>query len=228
MSDEILKKYLELAMGGLPTVKQRLDICNDVVTEMAIEASRVCIKRWGRPISDITHLVCDSLSPQVKLDSLVVIFTWQKDLDSALRRNGSCSISWAALAEKIGFKVAGALPQIIEENVESFCEKLMATVELTDKDYNQMFWAVHPGGHAILNRIEKRLDLFPDKLNASRRALMDYGNASSNTIVYVLEYMIEGSLKRMTENQDEDEWGLILAFGPGITIKGILARNLTV
>ena len=104
----------------------------------------------------------------------------------------------------------------------------MGTVGLTDEDYNTMFWAVHPGGPAILNRIEKRLDLFPEKLNASRRALMDYGNASSNTIVYVLEYMIEESLKRKTESQEDNEWGLILAFGPGVTFEGILARNLTV
>lgn len=94
------------------------------------------------------------------------------------------------------------------------------------KDYNKMFWAVHPGGPAILNRIEKRLDLMPEKLNASRRALMDYGNASSNTIVYVLEYMVEESLKIRGDGREEDEWGLILAFGPGITFEGILARTL--
>lgn len=91
-----------------------------------------------------------------------------------------------------------------------------------------MFWAVHPGGPAILNRLEKRLELLPEKLRASRRALMDYGNASSNTIVYVLEYMLEESSKAKGKERTDDEWGLILAFGPGITLEGILARNLTV
>lgn len=131
--------------------------------------------------------------------------------------------------EGISFKIARELPQIIEDHVEGFCGKLMDIVELTNKDYNKMFWAVHPGGPAILNRIEKRLELLPEKLNASRRALMDYGNASSNTIVYVLEYMIEESLKMKTveRGQGDGEWGLILAFGPGITFEGILARNLT-
>jgi predicted naringenin-chalcone synthase len=75
--------------------------------------------------------------------------------------------------------------------------------------------------------MEKRLDLLPDKLNASRRALMDYGNASSNTIVYVLEYMIEES-RKMKAGAANCDWGLILAFGPGITFEGILARNLTI
>lgn len=62
MSEEILKKYPELAVEGLPTVKQRLDICNAAVTEMAIEASQSCINKWGRPISDITHVVYVSSS----------------------------------------------------------------------------------------------------------------------------------------------------------------------
>ncbi|KAK6282814.1 hypothetical protein POUND7_016639 [Theobroma cacao] len=319
MSDEILKKYPELAIEGLPTVKQRLDICNNAVTEMAIEASRACIKKWGRAMSDITHLVYVSssearlpggdlflakglgLSPETQRvmlyfmgcsggvaglrvakdiaennpGSRVLLATSETtiigfkppsadrpydlvgvalfgdgagamiigsdpvlsierplfELHTAIQNflpNTEKTIDGKLTEEGISFKLARELPQIIEDNVEGFCEKLMGIVGLTDKDYNNMFWAVHPGGPAILNRMEKRLDLFPEKLNASRRALMDYGNASSNTIVYVLEYMIEESLKRKTESREDSEWGLILAFGPGVTFEGILARNLTV
>jgi PHS family inorganic phosphate transporter-like MFS transporter len=35
--------------------------------------------------------------------------------------------------------------------------------------------------------------------------------------------MVEESSRR---REEECEWGLILAFGPGITFEGILARNL--
>jgi len=128
----------------------------------------------------------------------------------------------------INFKLSRELPQIIEDNVENFCKKLIGKAGLAHKNYNQMFWAVHPGGPAILNRIEKRLNLSPEKLSPSRRALMDYGNASSNSIVYVLEYMLEESKKVRNMNEEEDEWGLILAFGPGVTFEGIIARNLDV
>lgn len=62
MSEEILRTYPELAIEGLPTVTQRLEICNKAVTQMAIEASQSCIKNWTRPISDITHLVYVSSS----------------------------------------------------------------------------------------------------------------------------------------------------------------------
>ncbi|OMO74451.1 hypothetical protein CCACVL1_16717 [Corchorus capsularis] len=322
MSDEILKKYPELAIEGLPTVKQRLDICNDAVTEMAIEASKTCIQKWGRPVSDITHLVYVSssearlpggdlylakglgLSPETRRvmlyfmgcsggvaglrvakdiaennpGSRVLLATSETtiigfkppsadrpydlvgvalfgdgagamivgsdpvlsiekplfELHTALQNflpNTEKTIDGKLTEEGISFKLARELPQIIEDNVQGFCEKLMGIAGLTDKDYNKMFWAVHPGGPAILNRMEKRLELSPEKLNASRRALMDYGNASSNTIVYVLEYMIEESFKKKkttTQSHEDGEWGLILAFGPGVTFEGILARNLTV
>ncbi|RVW13162.1 Type III polyketide synthase B [Vitis vinifera] len=62
MSEEILRKYPELVIEGQPTVKQRLDICNKAVTQMAIDASKACIKNWGRSVSEITHLVYVSSS----------------------------------------------------------------------------------------------------------------------------------------------------------------------
>lgn len=319
MSEEILKKYPELALEGLPTLKQRLDICNDAVTRMAIEASQACLENWGRPISDITHLVYVS-SSEARLPGGDIYLARGLGLGPGTRRVmlsfAGCSGGVAGLRvakdiaennpgsrvllatsettiigykppsaerpydlvgvalfgdgagamiigsdpvlghekplfelhtaiqeslpdtektidgrlteEGISFKLAKELPQIIEDNIEGFCKKLIEVVGFSDKEYNKLFWAVHPGGPAILNRMEKRLDLSPEKLNASRRALMDYGNASSNTIVYVLEYMVEESLKMKKENQGDNEWGLILAFGPGISLEGILARNLTV
>ncbi|KAJ7978568.1 putative Chalcone synthase [Quillaja saponaria] len=295
MSEEILKKNPELAVEGLPTLKQRLDICNSAVTEMAIEASQVCIKNWGRPASDITHLVYVSssearlpggdiylakglgLNPDTRRvllyfvgcsggvaglrvakdiaennpGSRVLLATSETtiigfkppsadrpydlvgvfELHTAAQKflpNTEKTIDGRLTEEGISFKLARELPQIIEDNIEEFCEKLVGIVGFKDKEYNKLFWAVHPGGPAILNSMEKRLNLSPEKLNASRRALMDYGNASSNTIVYVLEYMIEESLKMRREDQGNSEWGLILAFGPGITVEGIIARNLTV
>lgn len=319
MSEEILKKYPELAIEGVPTVKQRLDICNNAVTQMAIEASQDCIKKWGRPVSDITHLVYVSssearlpggdlylargleLKPETQRvllyfagcsggvaglrvakdiaennpGSRVLLATSETtiigykppsadrpydlvgvalfgdgagamvigsdpvsgnekplfELHTAIQEflpSTEKTIDGRLTEEGISFKLARELPQIIEDHVEGFCEKFMGILGFNHKEYNKMFWAVHPGGPAILNRIEKRLDLLPEKLNASRRALMDYGNASSNTIVYVLEYMMEESSKINKEDHGESEWGLILAFGPGITFEGILARNLTV
>ncbi|VFQ82971.1 unnamed protein product [Cuscuta campestris] len=319
MSEEILNKYPELAIEGLPTVKQRLDICNSAVTQMALEASRTCIEKWGRSTSEITHLVYVSSSEarlpggdlylakglglcpdtqrvmlyfsgcsggvaglRVAKDiaennpgSRVLLATSETtiigfkppsldrpydlvgvalfgdgagamiigsdpvqeterplfELHTAIQHfvpNTEKIIDGRLTEEGISFKLERELPQIIEDNIGEFCEKLIGVAGYTPEDYNKLFWAVHPGGPAILNRLEKKFELLPEKLSASRRALADYGNASSNTIVYVLEYMLEEKNKKnQPEEEEEADWGLILAFGPGITFEGILTRKLT-
>ncbi|XP_019088494.1 PREDICTED: type III polyketide synthase C isoform X2 [Camelina sativa] len=127
--------------------------------------------------------------------------------------------------EGISFKLGRDLPQKIEDNVEEFCKKLVAKAGSGSGllDFNDLFWAVHPGGPAILSGIETKLKLKPEKLECSRRALMDYGNVSSNTIFYIMEKVKEELEKKGTEGE---EWGLGLAFGPGITFEGFLMRSL--
>ncbi|KAL3621315.1 hypothetical protein CASFOL_036227 [Castilleja foliolosa] len=317
MSEEILKKYPELALEGLPTITQRLDICNSAVTEMAIEASQSCIKKWARPVSDITHLVYVSssearlpggdlylanglgLRPSTQRTMLyfsgcsggvaglrvakdiaennpgsrillatsettvigyrppsadrpydlvgvalfgdgagAMIIGTNPDLESERPLfelhtaqqyflPGTEKIIDGKLTEEgISFRLDRELPQIIEDNIQDFCDGLMGFAGFSEVDYNKLFWAVHPGGPAILNRLEKRLELLPQKLVASRRALADYGNASSNTIMYVLEYMLE-EMNKCEQKEGQSDWGLILAFGPGITFEGILTKNPT-
>lgn len=90
-------------------------------------------------------------------------------------------------------------------------------------------WLAESGGPAILNAVEKQLELAPQKLRASRQVLADYGNINSSTCIYVLDNIRQHTLKLKEANggvNSEPEWGLILAFGPGITMEGALARNL--
>jgi PHS family inorganic phosphate transporter-like MFS transporter len=325
MSDEILKSCPELAQEGSPTMKQRMDISNKAVTQMATEASIDCIRAWGGDLAAITHLVYVSssearfpggdlhlaralgLSPDVRRvmlaftgcsggvaglrvakglaessgpGSRVLLATSETtiagfrppspdrpydlvgvalfgdgagaaivgtdptslerplfELHSALQRflpDTEKTIDGRLTEEGIKFQLGRELPHIIEAHVESFCQKLMQERDAGDHEqqqltYDDMFWAVHPGGPAILTKMEGRLGLDGGKLRASRSALRDFGNASSNTIVYVLENMVEESRRRRAEGEvDECEWGLILAFGPGITFEGILARTLQI
>ncbi|XP_075478377.1 type III polyketide synthase A-like [Primulina tabacum] len=311
MSKEILDKYPELTTEGSPTIKQRLDIANPAVVQMAAQASLACIKQWNRPVSHITHLVYVS-SSEIRLPggdlylaaelglkndvnrvmlyflgcyggvtglrvakdiaennpgSRVLLTTSETTIlgfrppnktrpydlvGAALFGDGAAAaiigtdpllgtespffelnhavqqflpgtqnvIDGYLSEEGINFKLGRDLPQKIDENIEEFCQKLVAKTGL--KDYNELFWAVHPGGPAILNRLESTLGLKREKLECSRRALMDFGNVSSNTVFYVMEYMRE----ELKKGIDGEEWGLALAFGPGITFEGVLLRSL--
>lgn len=129
--------------------------------------------------------------------------------------------------EGLSFKLGRDLPEVIEGRIEGFCRRLMGGMERKNgSGFNDLFWAVHPGGPAILNRVEKKLGLWPEKLRWSRRALSDYGNASSNTVFYVLDYMREEMKRKKKSGEGGEEWGIVLAFGPGVTIEGILVRSL--
>ncbi|KAL6871442.1 hypothetical protein ACP4OV_014271 [Aristida adscensionis] len=328
MSEEILRSYPELAQEGTPTMKQRLDISNKAVTQMATEASLACVRAWGGALAAVTHLVYVSssearfpggdlhlaralgLSPDVRRVMLaftgcsggvaglrvakalaescpgarVLLATSETtivgfrppspdrpydlvgvalfgdgagaaivgadpapperplfELHAALQRflpDTEKTIDGRLTEEGIKFQLGRELPHIIEAHVEDFCKKLIKELAAAaggagggGLSYDDMFWAVHPGGPAILTKMEARLGLAGDKLRASRSALRDFGNASSNTIVYVLENMVEETRRRKQAaaaagDGEACEWGLILAFGPGITFEGILARNL--
>ncbi|CAN6202913.1 unnamed protein product [Urochloa humidicola] len=82
-------------------------------------------------------------------------------------------------------------------------------------EWNDLFWAVHPGSRGILDHIDAALRLDPGKLAASRVVVTDYGNMLSATVIFVLEEL----RRRMDEEGDEAEWGMMVGFGPGFTVE---------
>ncbi len=80
-------------------------------------------------------------------------------------------------------------------------------------------WAVHPGGRAILDRVEQGLGLGTEALAASREVLRRYGNMSSATVLYVLDRLLESA-------PGAGEPIVAMAFGPGLTIDaGVLSTT---
>ncbi len=76
-------------------------------------------------------------------------------------------------------------------------------------------WALHPGGRAIIDKLESSLEVAAEKLDASRRVLRDYGNMSSPTIFFVLQDILRNHDRSAGYTRDV----VALAFGPGLTIE---------
>ena len=72
-------------------------------------------------------------------------------------------------------------------------------------------WAIHGGGHTVLDAVEVGLGLGETALRQSRRVLYDYGNMSSATVMFVLERMLQEGV-----NAGAGGRGLAMAFGPGM------------
>jgi predicted naringenin-chalcone synthase len=106
------------------------------------------------------------------------------------------------LASTVPASLAAAIPELVSRTTGGGDEVL--------------HWAVHPGGPAVLDRVEEGMGLLPDALADSRAVLRDHGNLSSATVFLVLE--------RVAARPDSGP-GIALAFGPGLTAEALAFRK---
>ncbi|SMO60862.1 type III polyketide synthase [Fodinibius sediminis] len=106
------------------------------------------------------------------------------------------------------------VPEIIQSNLASALQPLFSQYDCQPGAIEH--WAVHPGGRAILDKIEQNFELSTNQLAASRTVLANYGNMSSATILFVLDEL-------MQQPQENPHASILaMAFGPGLTIESAL------
>ncbi|MEO9044533.1 MAG: 3-oxoacyl-[acyl-carrier-protein] synthase III C-terminal domain-containing protein [Candidatus Dormibacter sp.] len=104
------------------------------------------------------------------------------------------------LSRKLPAMLAAALPALVND----FCGgDVVAGLDAV---------ALHPGGSAIVDAVANCLGLHEEQLAATRMVLRTTGNTSSAAIVFVLEELA-ASLPSPSGR------GLILGFGPGLTVE---------
>ncbi len=84
------------------------------------------------------------------------------------------------------------------------------------------FWAIHPGGRAIVDRLANIFALPAEALTATREVLRQYGNMSSATILFVLAQMRRQLREEAAHNapaQPGELTGVAMAFGPGLVVE---------
>lgn len=119
--------------------------------------------------------------------------------------DGESSMAWSIGDRGFDLVLSSYVPKVIGAEIGDVLERTGFSPDEIDR------YAIHPGGKAILDRVESALDLPEHALDFSREILRDYGNMSSATILFVLERMLESS-------SDPDRL-LAMAFGPGLTVE---------
>jgi alkylresorcinol/alkylpyrone synthase len=76
----------------------------------------------------------------------------------------------------------------------------------------------HPGGAKVIESYDEALDLTNGHLNPSREVLRQYGNMSSPTVLFVLDYIMQNS------EIHPGDYGLAAAMGPGFSAEQLLVR----
>ncbi len=113
-------------------------------------------------------------------------------------------------------QLSAYVPNVLAANVASVIEQLLAPHHLAVSDVR--FWAVHPGSGKILDNVQEKLGLDPHQLDFSRAILCNYGNMSSPTIFFVLDEIAHHG------NPQPGDYGVLMAFGPGLTLETSLVQ----
>ena len=113
-------------------------------------------------------------------------------------------------------RLATKVPKLLRKVVPGLVAEFLSQSNLKLSDIR--FWAIHPGGAKIIDYVGQALELDPQELQHSRQVLRRYGNMSSATIFFVLDKIIQSGAPQA------GDYGLLLTFGPGLTIELCLAQ----
>ncbi|KAJ4750110.1 Chalcone synthase [Rhynchospora pubera] len=125
------------------------------------------------------------------------------------------------------FHLLREVPRLISTNIEK--SLVGAFNPLGISDWNSIFWIVHPGGPAILDQVEAKLQLKKEKMRATRHILSEYGNMSSACVLFVLDEMRKRSAQEgKATTGDGLDWGVFFGFGPGLTVETVVLRSVPI
>jgi len=123
------------------------------------------------------------------------------------------AMTWEAGDHGCEMTLSASVPAVLQEGMGAFLQNLLPkNVSFLDCD-----WAIHPGGKAIIERIEKVVGLSQEHTAATWHVLANHGNMSSATFIYLL--------KHLQERQRRKEWIIGMGFGPGLSIEGVLLKG---
>lgn len=137
---------------------------------------------------------------------------------TAVARAGVDAMAWTIGDHGFDMTLSAYVPRVLEAETAAAVAPLMRRGGTGVADVP--WWAVHPGGRAIVDKVAAALDLPDAAVAASRDVLRAVGNLSSATVLFVLERLMDPRCAGPAEGESV----AALAFGPGLTVDGALFR----
>ncbi|KAF9622753.1 hypothetical protein IFM89_033988 [Coptis chinensis] len=140
--------------------------------------------------------------------------------------NPSNLVGMAVVADGAAALIVGANPDKLLSELPLF-ELVSASQTILPVSDNALQAQLR--GRAILDRIEAKLGLNEDKLSASRHVLSEYGNMASACVLFILDELRKRAVEKMQVTTGEGfSLGVLLGYGPGLTVETIVLRGLSV
>lgn len=131
-------------------------------------------------------------------------------------------MAWVIGDTGFDMKLSAYVPRVIDANMPEILDGILSRNQLKRNDVAH--WAIHPGGRAILDKLDRSLALPPGALDDSYATLRNFGNMSSATIFFVLKFKAElaGQLDTAGRQDKHSKIVFAAAFGPGLTVESAL------
>lgn len=120
--------------------------------------------------------------------------------------------------------LSSRVPEVLAKHLPSYLRCLLEPHGL-DADAID-FWAIHPGGRAIVERAQEVIGLADADVRDSLDVLQQHGNMSSPTILFVLKRFLDRHRAAPADAGRPPTHGVAMAFGPGLTIEGALFQRV--
>ncbi len=120
--------------------------------------------------------------------------------------------------------LSSRVPAVIARNLPAYLDALLCPHDLAPEAVD--FWAIHPGGRAIVEKAQEVIGLDDAAVHDSLEVLRLHGNMSSPTILFVLRRILARHRAAQAAGQDGFEHGVAMAFGPGLTLEGCLWKQV--
>ncbi len=130
---------------------------------------------------------------------------------SVMFENSSDYMGWKIGNNGFEMILSSELPKIILEQAAPQIKSLLINENIPIDSINH--WALHPGGRAILDSLQKGLNIKDEQMEPSRKVLRNYGNMSSASILFVLKELLNSN------KIQKDDYCCAVAFGPGLSME---------
>ena len=142
-----------------------------------------------------------------------------------LHFSGAQTTTWPQTQDVMGWEVTEPglkvvfsrdIPTLIRRSMRENVDRFLSPRGLSTEGLDHFIF--HPGGAKVLDAYQHALGLDADATRLAEEVLLNYGNMSSPTVLFVLE-------KSMEQNWEAGDKGLLAALGPGFSSELLLLER---
>ncbi|TAN61381.1 type III polyketide synthase [bacterium] len=114
-------------------------------------------------------------------------------------------------------QLSADLPRVVGKVAAELVSRLLKKNGLLVADVKH--WALHAGGENVINAVKDELGLTEPQVRWARKVLSEYGNISSPSAIFALKQILGSGIAT-------GDWGIIVAFGAGMSAYACLFRKI--